>query len=93
MPEILSFSKFSRISLLMFFLGSSFPLLSQVEVKKTTALKIDESIKIDGSLDEPAWDRAPEAGDFIQFSRKLKFCMMSTSYILVFSVTTRSQKK
>ena len=55
------------LSLLMFFLLSSFPLFSQVEVKKTTALKIDESIKIDGSLDEPAWDRAPEAGDFIQF--------------------------
>lgn len=52
----------------MFFLLSYFPLFSQVEVKKTTALKIDESIKIDGSLDEPAWDRAPEAGDFIQFS-------------------------
>ncbi len=46
----------------------SLPLFSQSEVKETTALKIDEVIKVDGSLDEPAWEKAPEAGDFVQFS-------------------------
>jgi hypothetical protein len=46
----------------------SLPVFSQSEVKETTALKIDEAIKVDGSLDETAWGKAPEAGDFIQFS-------------------------
>ena len=44
----------------------SHPAFTQIEVKKITALKIDESIQINGSLDEPAWEKAPEAGDFIQ---------------------------
>jgi hypothetical protein len=44
------------------------PVFSQREVKETTALKIDEAIKVDGSLDEPVWEKAPEVGDFIQFS-------------------------
>ena len=46
----------------------SLPGFSQIEVKETSALKIDEAIKVDGSLDEPVWEKAPEAGDFIQFS-------------------------
>lgn len=44
------------------------PVFGQEEVKQTTALKIDETIKVDGSLDEPAWEKAQEARDFIQFS-------------------------
>jgi hypothetical protein len=44
------------------------PVFSQSEVKETIALKIDEAIKVDGLLDEPVWEEAPEAGDFIQFS-------------------------
>ncbi len=55
------------LSLFVFFALFSFPLISQVVPKKTTALKIEEPINIDGALDEPAWDRAPEAGNFIQF--------------------------
>ena len=44
------------------------PLLySQDGVKQTTALKIGESITIDGALNEPVWESAPEATDFIQF--------------------------
>lgn len=46
----------------------SIPVFSQSEVKETTALKMGEAIKVDGSLDEPVWEKAPEAGDFIQFS-------------------------
>jgi len=52
---------------LIAFLISSLLVFSQEEIKKTIALKIDESIKVDGFLDEPAWERAPETGDFIQF--------------------------
>jgi hypothetical protein len=52
------------IPLLLFFL----PVSGQDEVKQTSALKIDEAIKIDGSLDELDWEKAQEAGDFIQFS-------------------------
>jgi hypothetical protein len=47
---------------------ASIPVFSQSEVKETTALKMDEAIKVDGSLDEPIWEKAPEAGDFIQFA-------------------------
>jgi len=36
-------------------------------VKETSALKSDETIRVDGLLDESIWDKAPEAGDFIQF--------------------------
>ncbi len=46
----------------------SIPVFSQSEVKETTALKMGEAIKVDGSLDEPVWEKAPEAGDFIQFA-------------------------
>jgi hypothetical protein len=46
---------------------SSLLALSQEEIKEATALKIDESIKVDGFLDEPAWEKAPEISDFIQF--------------------------
>lgn len=44
-----------------------FPVFGQSKVKEVSALKIDEAIKVDGSLDEPAWEKAREARDFIQF--------------------------
>ncbi len=53
-------------ALIIFFI-SSLPVFCQEEIKETIALKIDESIKVDGFLNEPAWERAPETGDFIQF--------------------------
>lgn len=55
------------IFVLIIFLISSFPVFSQEEIKETFALKIDESIKVDGFLNEPAWEKAPETADFIQF--------------------------
>jgi len=68
MVEIHQFKmKKSLVVFLVLFLVS-LPLFSQSEVKETTALKIDEVINVDGSLDEPAWEKAPEAGDFVQFS-------------------------
>jgi hypothetical protein len=36
-------------------------------VREAAAVKIDEPIKIDGVLDEDAWNRAPVLSDFIQF--------------------------
>lgn len=55
---------FVLLSLLLF----SFLAFGQKEIKKTSALKVNESITVDGSLDEFVWEKAPEAGDFIQFS-------------------------
>jgi len=55
-----------RLAILFFFLSSLF-LFSQEEIKVTFAQRIDESIKLDGFLNESAWEKAPEAGDFIQF--------------------------
>lgn len=42
-------------------------LSGQEPVKEASALKIAESIKVDGRLDEASWEKAPEASDFIQF--------------------------
>jgi hypothetical protein len=39
----------------------------QSDLQRTTALKTDQTINIDGSLDEPVWKKAPEIGGFIQF--------------------------
>lgn len=45
-----------------------FPVLyGQTDVKEAAALKIEESINVDGLVDEAAWDNAPEIGEFIQF--------------------------
>jgi hypothetical protein len=52
---------------LTIFLISSLFVLSQVEIKETTGLKIEESIKVDGFISEPVWEKAPEISDFIQF--------------------------
>ncbi|NIM59849.1 MAG: hypothetical protein GTO16_13055 [Candidatus Aminicenantes bacterium] len=46
---------------------SSHPFFNQEEIKEAIASKIDESIKVDGFLDESVWERAPEISDFIQF--------------------------
>ena len=50
----------------MIFSLSCILIFGQQQIKKTTALKINESIKVDGLLDEPVWDKAPGIGDFIQ---------------------------
>jgi len=52
---------------LVFLLTFPFFIFANQEIKETTALKIEEPIKVDGLLDEPAWQKAPEASDFIQF--------------------------
>ncbi len=52
--------------LIVFFI-SSLLVFSQEEAKQTSGLKIDESIKVDGFLNEPVWEKAPEISDFIQF--------------------------
>jgi hypothetical protein len=52
---------------LIFFLMSSLLSFANQEIKGTTALKIEESIKVDGQLSEPAWEKAAQAADFIQF--------------------------
>lgn len=36
-------------------------------VREASALKIDELIRVDGVLDEPAWTKAPALSDFVQF--------------------------
>jgi len=52
---------------LIILLISSLLVLSQEEAKQTFGLKIDESINVDGFLDEPVWEKAPGISDFIQF--------------------------
>ncbi len=52
---------------LIFFLIFSLLVFSQEEIKETFALKIEESINVDGFLNEPIWEKAPETGNFIQF--------------------------
>lgn len=53
------------IVLTLFSLSSAF-IFGQQQIKETTALKIAESINVDGLLNEPVWDKAPGIGDFIQ---------------------------
>jgi hypothetical protein len=52
---------------IIFFLMSSLVSFANQETKGTTALKIGESIKVDGQLSEPAWEKTAQAADFIQF--------------------------
>ena len=52
---------------LIIHLISSLLVFSQEEAKETFGLKIEESLKVDGFLDESAWEKAPEISDFIQF--------------------------
>ena len=55
------------IFVLIIFLISSLLVFGQEETKETFGLKIEESIKVDGFLDEPVWEKATEISDFIQF--------------------------
>ncbi len=60
--------KMKKILLVLItFLISSLLVFSQDETKETFGLKIDESIKVDGFLNESAWEKAQEISDFIQF--------------------------
>lgn len=43
------------------------PVFAGQQIKETSALKIKETINVDGSLDELIWAEALEAGNFIQF--------------------------
>lgn len=52
---------------LFFILNLHFFTFGQNPAKKTTAVKINSEIHLDGALDEPAWEEAPEAENFIQF--------------------------
>jgi hypothetical protein len=52
------------IAVAPFLLSTAF---AQGPVKKATALRINEAIKVDGALDEPAWQKAGDVSDFIQF--------------------------
>ena len=54
------------LGLATFFLVSLF-LFSQWESKEIYAVKIEAPIKVDGVLDEPVWEEAREAKEFIQF--------------------------
>jgi hypothetical protein len=56
-----------NLLIIIFFLMSSLLSFAYQETKETNALKIKEPIKVDGLLDEPAWQKAPQATDFIQF--------------------------
>ncbi len=42
-------------------------MFGQIERKEILAIKINESIEIDGYLNEPGWKRAPDASDLMQF--------------------------
>ncbi|MFC2156438.1 DUF5916 domain-containing protein [Acidobacteriota bacterium] len=56
-----------KLNLVLILILGFFPLLySQETVKQTTALKIDETITIDGVLTESGWGTAPEATNFTQ---------------------------
>ncbi len=52
------------------FLFSSF-LMGQWKSKDVVGTKTDSPIKVDGLLDEPTWEEASEARDFIQFQPEL----------------------
>jgi len=53
--------------LLVLFSFSSILIFGQEQKKEATALKITESIKIDGILNEQAWAKTQELNNFIQF--------------------------
>jgi hypothetical protein len=56
-----------NICLILVFFSSSLLVLGENQAKKTLAIKIKEHVKIDGLLNELAWEKAPEAVEFIQF--------------------------
>jgi len=60
-------NKLRKILVVIAFLPfMSMLLLAQWQSKQTAALKIKEPIHVDGRLDEAVWEKAPDAGDFIQ---------------------------
>jgi hypothetical protein len=56
-----------NIILLIAFAASSLLSFGQVQLKEASALKINESIIIDGMLSEAAWQKAQDLTDFVQF--------------------------
>jgi len=56
-----------NIVFLVSFAASSLLSFGQVQLKEAAALKINESIIVDGSLSEAAWQEAQDLTDFIQF--------------------------
>ncbi|NOR22328.1 MAG: hypothetical protein GQ476_06560, partial [Candidatus Aminicenantes bacterium] len=71
---------------LIILLISSLLVFSQEETKETFGLNIDESIKVDGFLDEPVWEKAPEVGDFIQFEpERGKLASLKTTVKILYS--------
>lgn len=55
-----------RIAFFALFLFT-LPVFGQLEFITSLALKINEPIEIDGNLSEPAWGRALDAGELLQF--------------------------
>jgi len=51
----------------LFFLLLSLQTFGQQEMKKPLAIKINESIEIDGLLNEPGWKKAVDANELMQF--------------------------
>ena len=51
---------------LLYFLFLSIPILGQEGQRETLAIKTDETIIVDGLLNESIWDKAPDAFTFIQ---------------------------
>jgi hypothetical protein len=47
--------------------GALSPAFAQERAKAASAVKIEEAIAVDGALDEPAWQKAGELTDFVQF--------------------------
>ena len=64
--------------ILLFFITGFFPVLyGQTDIREAVALKIAESITLDGFVDEAAWDNAPEIGEFIQFQPPFGFIQLA----------------
>ncbi|MCJ7643948.1 MAG: carbohydrate binding family 9 domain-containing protein [Candidatus Aminicenantes bacterium] len=55
------------IALIIILAGVLPPAFAQERAKEATALHINDAIKVDGTLDEPAWQKADSLADFIQF--------------------------
>jgi len=56
-----------RLLLLFCLLFPSFLPAQPEEPKRVTALRTEEKITVDGRLDDPAWEKAEEISNFIQF--------------------------
>ena len=48
-------------------LGGGNPSSDEIVQKEVTALRIEESIQIDGHLDEAAWLKVDAASEFVQY--------------------------